>query len=152
MIKAKVADGCLHGIKITRRAPCVSHLFFADDSILLARATMEEAKTLHGILTDYETFSGQRINLDKCELSLSRNVPSVRANELECLLGVKAVERHEKYLGLPTFVGRSKPQVFSFVRERIWKKLKGWKEKALSRLGREVLIKSTAQAIPTYVI
>lgn len=106
MIKAKVEDGCLHGIKITPRARSVSHLFFADDSILLARATVEEAQTLHGILTDYETFSGQRINLDKWKLSLSRNVPSVRAIELQSLLGVKAVERHEKYLGLPTIVGR----------------------------------------------
>ena len=32
----------------------------------------------------------------------------------------------------------------------MWKKLQGWKEKLLSQVGREVLIKSVIQAIPTY--
>src|ERR1044072_6601271 len=101
MIKSKVAEGILHGIKITPSAPSVSHLFFADDSILLARATLEEAAVLHHIITDYEAFSGQKIYVDKSELSTSPNVPSLRITELEQFLGVKAVERHEKYLGLP---------------------------------------------------
>lgn len=65
---------------------------------------------------------------------------------------IKAVESHSKYLGLPTFVGQSKQQVFNFVQERVWKKLKGWKEKFLSNAGREVLIKLVVQAIPTYIM
>jgi hypothetical protein len=36
--------------------------------------------------------------------------------------------------------------------DRIWTKLKGWKEKNLSFEGRSVLIKSVAQAIPTYIM
>jgi len=65
---------------------------------------------------------------------------------------IRSVECHSKYLGLPAFVGRSKKQVFNFVQDRVWKKLKGWKEKFLSITGREVLIKSVVQAIPTYVM
>lgn len=65
---------------------------------------------------------------------------------------IKVVECHSKYLGLPAFVGRSKKQVFNFVQDRVWKKQKGWKEKFLSTAGREVLIKSVVQAIPTYVM
>jgi hypothetical protein len=38
------------------------------------------------------------------------------------------------------------------VKDRVWKKLKGWKERCLSRAGKEVLIKSVAQAIPNYVM
>ncbi|XP_057444644.1 uncharacterized mitochondrial protein AtMg00310-like [Lotus japonicus] len=55
-------------------------------------------------------------------------------------------------MGLPTIIGKSKTQVFRFVKERVWKKLKGWKEKTVSRAGRKVLIKSVAQAIPSYVM
>lgn len=47
--------------------------------------------------------------------------------------------------------GRSK-EVFSFVIERIWKKLKGWKEKVLSGVGREILIKLVVQEILNYII
>lgn len=67
-------------------------------------------------------------------------------------LNFKAMLEHEKYLGLPTFVGRSKKIVFQGILDRVWKKIKGWKERCLSRAGREVLLKSVAQAIPTYAM
>lgn len=49
-------------------------------------------------------------------------------------------------------VDRSKKIIFSFVIDRVWKKLKGWKEKCLSRAGKETLIKAIAQAIPNYIM
>ncbi|XP_021748562.1 uncharacterized protein LOC110714363 [Chenopodium quinoa] len=62
------------------------------------------------------------------------------------------VENHEKYLGFPTVIGRSKKAVFAYIKDRIWKKLQGWEEKLLSRAGKEVLLKSVIQAIPTYLM
>lgn len=43
-------------------------------------------------------------------------------------------------------------QIFNFIKDRVWKKFKGWKEKTLSKAGREVLIKALAQAIPSYIM
>ena len=60
--------------------------------------------------------------------------------------------RHTKYLGLPSFIGRSKMQVFAILKERIGQKLAGWKGKLLSMGGKEILIKAVAQAIPTYTM
>ena len=68
------------------------------------------------------------------------------------ILGVKEVERFETYLGLPTLVGRAKYQTFSYLKDRVWKKLQGWKGCLLSKVGKEVLIKAVAQAIPTYTV
>lgn len=34
----------------------------------------------------------------------------------------------------------------------MWKKLQGWKEKLLSRAGKEVLLKVVIQSIPTYMM
>ena len=42
--------------------------------------------------------------------------------------------------------------VFLVLKERAWKKLQGWKEKLLSRAGKEVLLKSVIQSIPTYMM
>lgn len=42
--------------------------------------------------------------------------------------------------------------VFLALKDRLWKKLKGWNEKLLSRAGKEVLIKEVIQAIPTYLM
>ena len=56
----------------------------------------------------------------------------------------------EKYLGLPMVRGKSKVGTFKGLQERITKKVMDWKEKTISKAGRETLIKSVAQAIPTY--
>ena len=62
------------------------------------------------------------------------------------------MERFDSYLGLPTLIGRKKYDIFSFLKERVWKKIQGWKEKLLSRAGKEVLIKAVAQSILTYTM
>ncbi|XP_057428231.1 uncharacterized protein LOC130721452 [Lotus japonicus] len=76
-----------------------------DDSIIFAKATDQEAEVVKTILATYESASGQMINLDKSMLSVSRNVPQNRLYELKQLLGVKAVESFDRYLGLPTIFG-----------------------------------------------
>ena len=54
------------------------------------------------------------------------------------------MERFEAYLGLPTLVGRAKYQTFSLLKDRVWKKLQGWKGMMLSRARKEMLIKAVA--------
>ena len=62
------------------------------------------------------------------------------------------MKSYEKYLGLPSLVGRGKKASFNYIKERVWQKLQGWEGKLLSQAGREVLIKSVIQAIPTYAM
>ena len=62
------------------------------------------------------------------------------------------IRQYEKYLGLPALVGREKKRNFIYLKERVWKKSQGWKEKLLSITGREVLIKAVIQAILTYTM
>jgi Na+/H+ antiporter NhaD/arsenite permease-like protein len=58
-------EGMIEGIKICRGAPWVNHLFFANDSLILMRASNTDAKELKQILDFYEKALGQMINKDK---------------------------------------------------------------------------------------
>ena len=93
---------------------------------------------------------GKKLIEIKLIFFFSSNTPPGIQIAIKQLLGVPAIHQYEKYLGLPALVGRAKKQSFIYLKERVWKKLQGWKEKILSQVGREVLIKSVIQAIPTY--
>ncbi|GAU35453.1 hypothetical protein TSUD_364090 [Trifolium subterraneum] len=76
-----------------------------------------------------------------------------RAKEdLASILGVRHALGTGIYLGLPSMIGRSKKAVFSYIKDRIWKKMNSWRGRALSKAGKEVMIKFVLQAIPSYVM
>lgn len=66
------------------------------------------------------------------------------------MLGAQVTMDFDKYLGLLMVGGKSKVNTFKELQEKITKRVMRWKEKNISKVGREVLIKNVAQAIPTY--
>ena len=56
------------------------------------------------------------------------------------------------YLGLPSLIGKNKKDVFSFIKDKAWQRIQGWRKKMLSKTSKEVLLKSVVQAVPTYVM
>ncbi|GAA0163037.1 hypothetical protein LIER_43626 [Lithospermum erythrorhizon] len=66
--------------------------------------------------------------------------------------GVSEVSDHQKYLGLPSTIGRSKKEIFASILERVRAKIEGGQATTLSRAGKEVLIKVVLQAIPCYAM
>jgi hypothetical protein len=52
------ALGNLHGIKMARSCPSISHLFFADDVMIFSRANDSEARSILNCLTTYSKWSG----------------------------------------------------------------------------------------------
>ena len=137
-------DGKIHGASICRGAPKVSNLLFADDSLLFCRATQNEVEVIFGVLQTYANASGQCINLEKSSVFFSSNTSASQKQDILRVLGVQEVHRFDSYLGLPTLVGRSKYHTFSYLKDRIRKKLQGWKGKLLSRASNEILIKAVA--------
>jgi ABC-type arginine transport system ATPase subunit len=76
------ADGRLEGIKVCANAPSINHLLFADDSLVLTKASSASAKTLQNILQLYEVCSGQTINFDKSSVMFSKNTSNGRIKEV----------------------------------------------------------------------
>ena len=142
----------LNGISISRGAPKISHIFFADDSLLFCNANGAECNKLKEILRIYESTSEQKINIEKSSIFFSPNTSQEHKDEILGILGPMNDSRHTKYFGLPSIIGRSKKQIFAEIQEKVGKKLVGWKGKLLSLGDKEILIKVVAQAIPSYTM
>ena len=109
---------CRNGLRLT-------HLFFADDSLLFCKASIQECNHIQDILSEYEVASSQKLNKDKTTLFFNKVTSQNTQESIINLLGVPEIKQYEKYLGLPSFVGREKKASFAFIKERVWSKLKG---------------------------
>ncbi|CAL1395838.1 unnamed protein product [Linum trigynum] len=152
LLRKAITEKKLEGVKVAPSAPRISHLFFADDSYLFLRGSLQECENLLVVLNEYEELSGQRVNLEKSAVCFSKNVSIPDQEFLATILGVGAVGVHDKYLGLPTLFARSKTATFRFFEEKLLERLQGWKQRTLSWAAKETLIKTIALALPLHVM
>ena len=132
LLTRAAASGDIRGISICRNEPRLTHLLFADNSLLFCRAMIQECMHIQALLSTYEEASRQKLNRDKTTLFFSKITDTEIQDSIKDLLGVLEIKQYEKYLGLPSFVGRNKKASLAFIKEQVWKKLQGWKEKLLS--------------------
>ena len=152
LLLAAERRGELEGVKVCQDAPSINHLLFADDSLLLLKNDVRSANHLQDILSLYENCSGQTINKDKSSIMFSQNAKTVDKEQMMTALDIRVEARNDKYLGLPVYMGKSKEKTFAYLKDRVWKRVQGWKEKLLSKAGKEIFIKAVAQAIPSYAM
>ncbi|CAA7016992.1 unnamed protein product [Microthlaspi erraticum] len=102
------------------------------------------------ILRDYESISGQKVNLQKSSIVFGMRIGHSRRRVIQGILGIDKVGGGGKYLGLPEQFGRSKSEAFKGIVKRVKENIGGWYNQQLSTAGKEVLIKSIAQSKPVY--
>lgn len=144
--------GTIHGIRVARSAPAVSHLLFADDSLLFFKAKEQEAHAIKRCLETYEKASGQIVNFQKSCAVFSGNTQSWLRDDICSILAVEHKDDFGKYLGLPSFINRNKRAIFEFIEQKIMQRTSGWNKKYLTNAGKEVLIRSVAQSMPVFAM
>jgi hypothetical protein len=128
----------------------ISHLLFADDTLIFCEANPDSLTYLRVILTCFEASSGLRVNLGKSELVQVGEVPHLEA--LADILGCKTATFPMKYLGLPLGAHFKAQSIWDPIVEKLDRRLAGWKRMYLSKGGRLILIKSTLSNLPTYYL
>jgi hypothetical protein len=83
-----VEDGFITGFSIGRDVS-ISHLLFADDSILFCDANPQHLMYIRLVLTFFEAVTGLRVNLSKSEMVPVGDVPNLRV--LADIMGVVLV-------------------------------------------------------------
>jgi hypothetical protein len=99
LLQREVDSGNIVPLKICRRAPGISHLLFADDSLLFFKANVEHANKIRAALQLYASSTSQLINPGKCSIMFGNSCPMPIREEIKGALQVVQETFEAKYLG-----------------------------------------------------
>ncbi|KAL0413323.1 UNVERIFIED_CONTAM: putative mitochondrial protein [Sesamum radiatum] len=77
LIRKAENEGYIQGVAVSQRAPRISHLLFAEHTLIFCQATEEELFCVKNILSTYEKASGLVINSGKSAIGFSKNVDNI---------------------------------------------------------------------------
>ncbi|KAL0453910.1 UNVERIFIED_CONTAM: hypothetical protein Slati_1369100 [Sesamum latifolium] len=118
-------EGKLQGMSVYRAAPSVSHLLFADDTLIFCRASPDSTQAVVTVLEVYRRASGHEINFSKSSVAFSRNTGEDMCSHIVVALTMRRENRMELYLGLPSKVFQSKKVLFSTIWDSVWRRVSG---------------------------
>lgn len=85
--------------------------------MIFVKAELGQLEELQRLMARYELIGGQKVNNEKSDFSYSSNLDKYYVSMLENILGVKSVEYHTRYLGLPIITGRKSRESFRGIEE-----------------------------------
>jgi hypothetical protein len=132
------------------RAP-VSLLQYADDTLCIGEATIDNLWALKSILRGFEMASCLKVNFWKScvvGVNVSEEFLGMASNFLNCRIGRTPF----KYLGLPVGASPRKMSTWEPMLKVIRGRLGSWRNKYVSLGGRIVLINSVLNAIPIFYL
>ena len=115
LIQERCEDKSWIPVKDSRRGPAFSHLFFADDLVLFAKANMENCLVIREVLDEFCSQSGQTISEAKSRVFFSPNVDQSDREALSDILGFQSTPNLGKYLGFPIKHRGASNQDFNFM-------------------------------------
>lgn len=81
LLEEKVRQGAILPLHVCRRAPGISHLLFADDTLLFFEAVKEQTVAIKQVLNDFAASTGQLINPSNAQSCLVR-LPLQQSNRI----------------------------------------------------------------------
>jgi hypothetical protein len=129
----------------------VSHLQYADDTVFVGEAKVENLWTMKAILRGFELASGLKVNFWKSCLvgvNVSNNFMEMASRFLNCRIGRTPF----KYLGLPVGANPRRLATWYPMIEVLKNRLNSWGNRYLSLGGRIVLLNSVLSAIPIFYL
>uniref|UniRef100_A0A2N9FLS3 Reverse transcriptase domain-containing protein n=1 Tax=Fagus sylvatica TaxID=28930 RepID=A0A2N9FLS3_FAGSY len=149
------AEGCgfIRGFKVngSRTAEvCISHLLYADDTMLMCDADPKQLMYIWLVLSCFEAATGLRVNLAKNEMVPIGNVGNLAV--LVDILCCRISQLPMNYLGMPLGSSFKALSIWNPIIEKMERRLAGWQRLYISKGGRLTLLKSTHSSLPTYYL
>ena len=127
----------------------VSHLQFADDTLILGDKSWTNVRAMRAILLLFQSLSGLKVNFSKSCL-VGVNVAHSWLIEASSVLSCKVGSIPFVYLGIPIGGNSRRLSFWEPLLNRIKSRLAGWSSKHLSFGGRLILLKSVLSSLLVY--
>jgi hypothetical protein len=152
LMESMSVNNLFTGYKVGRSDPVtVSHLQFADDTLILGEKSWANIRAMRAILLLFEELSGLKVNFSKSML-VGVNVSGSWLSEAALVLNCKVGSIPFMYLGLPIGGNARRLSFWDPLIRRINSRLSGWRSRYLSLGGRLVLLKSVLSSLPVYAL
>jgi len=152
MMKALVDAGLFSGYKVgAHNHISITHLQFADDTLLIGERSWANIIALKALLLLFEATSRLKVNFQKSML-VGVNIHDSWLAEAAFVLNYKLGRVPFLYPGLPIGGDPRKLKFWQPLIDRIKSRLSGWKSRNLTLGGHLVLIKSVMSSLPVYFL
>lgn len=139
-------------VQLSRHGTPLTHLFFADDLLLLTEASCDQANIINSVLDAFCNSSSAKVNKSKTQVFFSKNVATAEANNISSIFSVSITQNLGRYLGTPLLHSRLSKRTYHDIVDKVEKRLSSWNATPLSLVGRITLTQSVIQAIPIYAM
>ncbi|XP_072074421.1 uncharacterized protein [Arachis hypogaea] len=151
MLRRLSEIGRIKPLEIGRDKIQISHLQFADDTILFCPCDVESMTNYKRIFQGFEIMSSLKINYDK-SVVIGINCGEETIDEacgiLECNKAILSI----RYLGIPLGANPKRVKTWDPIIKKVKERLKGWEGKFLTKVGKLVLIKAVLNSLPMYYL
>uniref|UniRef100_A0A2N9HCX4 Reverse transcriptase domain-containing protein n=1 Tax=Fagus sylvatica TaxID=28930 RepID=A0A2N9HCX4_FAGSY len=152
MLRKVEEEGLIRGFRAGSNAAeglCISHLLYADDTILFCDADLDQLVYVRMVLTCFEAVTGLRVNMAKSEMVPVGEVQNIAelAESLCCHIGGLPLS----YLGMPLGALYKAVAVWNPIIEKLERRLSGWQKLYLSKGGRLTLLKKLRSCKGTFL-
>ncbi|GJS05059.1 RNA-directed DNA polymerase, eukaryota, reverse transcriptase zinc-binding domain protein [Tanacetum coccineum] len=145
-----LAANMFHGVKVGSPGMHLSHLFYADDVIILSEWNLNAMENIIRVLNIFYIASGLKTNIHKSNVygvEVSSNEVEIMASYTGCEAGFFPFT----YLGLPIGSNMSRITNWKPLIDRFKARLSGWKANLLS-IGGRLLIESVLGSLGNYYL
>ncbi len=125
LIDMKCYAGEWMKVKASRGGPRFSHVFFANDLLLFAKANTKNCEVLSNVPEEFCAMFGQKVSQTKSQIFFSPNVSSRNTQSICTKLGFFSTNSLGKYLGFPIMHKNRPHSEFNFLTEKVQEKLAG---------------------------
>ncbi|XP_022041315.1 uncharacterized protein LOC110943892 [Helianthus annuus] len=151
MISKAVELREFEGIRVDNGVAALSHLFYADDAIIMGVWSEENINKVARVLRVFHLCSGLKIYIHKSHL-FGIGVNEGEVVSMASVLGYRVGSIPFEYLGIRVGANMNRVCHWNSVVEAIQNRLSTWKANTLSMGGRLTLLKSVLSSIPIYYL